>query len=160
MKKDEVLNKLIAMNTSETELIKASIKNGGGLLKVNSNQEFSKIMLRRSKNYLYEKTISSENRILFDVLSWFRFSDKTLNEFSYIFFVIFDDHEDQIYPLIFKVSDIQKLLEKEGVSGESINLYIQKKRNKDEFVLTRLGTELKNELDVTSHYLNWDILKY
>lgn len=103
---------------------------------------------------------SSENRILFDVLSWFRFSDKTLNEFSYIFFVIFDDHEDQIYPLIFKVSDIQKLLEKEGVSGESINLYIQKKRNKDQFVLTRLGTELKNGLDVTSHYLNWDILKY
>ncbi|WP_394457238.1 hypothetical protein ACF0HZ_10940 (plasmid) [Leuconostoc suionicum] len=158
MKKNEVINKLIAMNTSETELIKASTKNGGGLLKVNSNQEFSKIMLRRSKNYLYEKTISSENRILFDVLSWFRISDETINEFSYILFAIFDDNEDKIYPLIFKVSDIKKLLEKERASGESINLYIQKKRNKDEFVLTRLGTELKNEIDVTSHYLNWNIL--
>lgn len=159
MKKNEVVNKLIAMNTSEAELIKASTKNGGGLLKVNSNQEFSKIMLRRSKNYLYEKNISSENRILFDVLSWFRISDETINKFSYILFAIFDDTEDKIYPLVFKVSDIKKLLEKERASGESINLYIQKKRNRDEFVLTRLGTELKNEIDVTSHYLNWNILQ-
>ena len=112
-----------------------------------------------SCNLPYEKTISSENRILFDVLSWFRISDETINEFSYILFAIFDDNEDKIYPLIFKVSDIKKLLEKERASGESINLYIQKKRNKDEFVLTRLGTELKNEIDVTSHYLNWNILQ-
>lgn len=160
MKKNEVINKLIEMNTYETKLVKASIKNGGGLLKVNPNQEFSKIMLRRSKNYIYETTISPENRVLFEVLSWFRISSETLNhDFSYVIFAIFDDNEDKIYPLIFKVSDIQKLLEREGVSGESINLYIQKKCKKNEFVLTRLGAELKNEIDVTNHYLNWGILQ-
>jgi len=159
MKKNDIINRLITMNTSDTELIKASAKNGGGLLKVTQDQEFSKIMLRRSKNYLYEKTISSENRILFDALSWFRISDVTIKEFEYIIFAIFDKSKDEVYPLIFKVSDIQELLEQEGVFGESISIYIQKKRNKDEFVLTRLGTELKHEIDVTNHYLNWNILQ-
>lgn len=159
MNKNDIINELISMNTSGMKLIKASTKNGGGLLKVNPDQDFSKIMLRRSKNYVYEDTISDENRILFDVMSWFRISEEILDEFEYILFAIFDEKEDKIYPLLFKVSDFQKLLQKEGASGENINIYIQKKRNKEQCVVTRLGTELKNEIDVTNHYLNWEILK-
>lgn len=165
MNKNQIITGLIEMNTGSANLIKATTKNGGGLLRVNEDNSFSKIMLRRSKNYRYDN-VPDEERILFELLSWFRFSDKTIKEFEYVIFAIFDEKndengtEDKIYPLIFKVSEIQSYLEQEGVAGENISIYIRKKINKPEFVITRLGKELENEIDVTNHYENWGILSH
>jgi len=157
MTKNEVISALISIKPDNLNLIKASTKSGGGLLKVNNDNSFSKIMLRRSKNYLYED-ISDEARIRFDVLSWFRISEYVIKEFEYILFVITDDNNQKVYPFIFKVTDFQKLLNQEGANGDNISIYIQKIRDKNEFLITRLGKELKNEIDVTTSYLNWNIL--
>jgi len=157
MNKTEVVSNLIANAPNNLTLVKASLKSGGGLLKVNEDNSFSKIMLRRSKSYL-EENVGTEQAILYDVLSWFRINKTVLKNFEYILFALTDQQTNQLYPLIFSMTDIQQLINNCNALNDDINIYIQKKRGKEEFVITRFGVELNSEIDVTSHHNAWNIL--
>lgn len=159
MNKSDITDNIIEMKPADLILSKASAKFGGGFITTNG-ESIRKIMLRRSRNYLYDEEKFSQNHLLYDSLSWYVIARDTLNCFSYILFVNFDDVTGKLYPLVFTVEEFKALLKEFNVTQDSINIYIQKSKGINEFKLTRLGAKLGTPKDVSSNYLNWEKLKF
>lgn len=157
MKKSDVISKLIKIKPSNLTLAKASAAFGGGLLTPKENGHIGKIMLRRSKNYLDDYVSENGENLFYDSLSWYTVDLSSIALFDSFIFVNFDNERGYFFPLIFSKEDMLNLVAKFSVTQKKINIYIQKKKNKNEFILTRFGNELGDEsLEVTSNYLCWE----
>lgn len=157
MKKSDVITKLIQIKPSNLTLAKASAAFGGGLLTPKKNGDIGKIMLRRSKNYLDDYVAKNGENLFYDSLSWYTVELPSIALFDSFIFVNFDTEREYFFPLIFSKEEMLKLIDDFSVTQKTINIYIQKKKDRNEFILSRFGNELgDNSIDVTSNYLCWE----
>lgn len=144
--------------TKNLEVIKATIKNGGGLLKILPDQTFKKIMLRRSRNYAKPGLVKDEELLEYAYMTWFTIDVDSFNNFDYIVFFTHDEETEEHYSLIFTSNNFKQLI---STNVSTVQIYIQKIKSSGDWVITRLGnTRLTPPIDVSENLNNWKILTY
>lgn len=157
----DLIKKDVIESDADVEIIKASIKNGGGLLRVLPDQSFQKIMLRRSRNYSDPTidVVNEEDVLKYSFMTWFTVDADNISDFDYLLFFMHDEKKDIHYSFIFTIEEFKSLM-KNKTFGKRIDIYIQQIRATNECVITRLGQHIDNTpINVTKNLNNWRILE-
>lgn len=156
-----IIKKEVLESAVDVEIIKASIKNGGGLLKVLPDQSIRKIMLRRSRNYSDPtlENINEEEILEYSYMTWFTIDSESINHFDYLLFFTYDGEKKMNYSFVFTAEEFKTFLENKTFE-KVINIYIQQVRATGEWIITRLGKNIEDiPINVTAHLNNWKILE-